>query len=408
MSIKKDKIKIGVMGLFRGIFVLQAAQLLSDDIVVTAVMENDETTLEKARKLFAYETKVYSDYDEFINSGIDAVVLCNFFHEHAKYAIKAMNAGVAVLSETTAAPSLGECVDLVEAAEATGVKYMLGANCPYFKAVHAMKEIIDKKVYGEVMYADAEYIHPPQKGTAVNGVTNVDEVDYDNLHWRQTLPTCYYNMHTLGPLMYITNSVPVKVLCKAVVSKTPRNNKATNSSKGYSITEMDNGAVFNTTGCVGYGTGSKWYRVACEWGTLESDRYGSIEKLIEVGTEADEMKLLQPSWSGSQALSKEEEKAYEEQIAGAGHGGIDLVLMIHFIKYLRDEEQPFFDVYRSVALSAAGILGWYSVLSGSAEYEIPDFHKKEERDKVRGDYRVPFAKKYSDLTLPCKLGESLK
>ena len=38
---------------------------------------------------------------------------------------------------------------------------------------------------------------------------------------------------------------------------------------------------------------------------------------------------------------------------------------------------------------------------------IPDFKKKEDRDKVRGDYRTPFAKKYSDLTLPCKVDGKL-
>ena len=77
------------------------------------------------------------------------------------------------------------------------------------------------------------------------------------------------------------------------------------------------------------------------------------------------------------------------------------------MKFVRGEITPFFDVYRSAALSATGILSWYSALSGK-EYDIPDFRKKEDRDKVRGDYRMPFAKRYEDLTLPCRLSEKDK
>jgi len=159
----KERIRLGVMGLARGIYFLKIAKLLKEDLVVVSVCENRPEAVEKAREHFVEETKLYEDFDEFLHSGIDAVVLCNYYHEHAKYAIKAFEAGVAVLSETTAAPSLGECVDLVEAVERTGGKYMLAANCPYFKAVHAMKERLENKTYGELVYADAEYIHPAQR-----------------------------------------------------------------------------------------------------------------------------------------------------------------------------------------------------------------------------------------------------
>ena len=94
----------------------------------------------------------------------------------------------------------------------------------------------------------------------------------------------------------------------------------------------------------------------------------------------------------------------EEMKRHGGHVGADCFSTYFFLKFVKGEITPFFDVYRSVSLSAAGILSWYSALTGK-EYNIPDFRKKEDRDKVRGDYRMPFAKKYSELTLPCKLSE---
>ena len=390
------RLKIGVMGLVRGDFALKGCLAFSDRAVVTAVCEKNEKQVEATRHLFAPETKVYTDFDEFINSGLDAVVLCNYFDEHVPYAIKAMKAGVAVMSETIAAASLGECIDLVEAYERTGVKYMLGANCPYFKAVHAMKDKIANKEYGRVMYADAEYIH-----SSVPGADLKPPVDLDNLHWRQTLPCCYYNMHSLGPLMYITESVPVKVLGKGVRMDSPGAKKVSDMRKSFCITEMDNGAVFNTTGVVNGGTISKWFRVACETGTMETMRNDWREEiLLESGVAENEFKKTLPPWP---LLTPEESKKYGHMVDGVGHGGIDAILMLDFIKFLEGEKEIFFDVYRSAALAAAGILTWYSILDGSKEYEIPDFHDKKAREIFRGDYRKPFAKSYKDLTLQCRI-----
>jgi len=42
------------------------------------------------------------------------------------------------------------------------------------------------------------------------------------------------------------------------------------------------------------------------------------------------------------------------------------------------------------------------------EYEVPDFTKKEERDRVRDDFRTPFGKKLEDITLPYRLEDKDK
>lgn len=37
----------------------------------------------------------YTDFDEFINhEGLEAVFLCNYFHEHTPYAIKALEKNI--------------------------------------------------------------------------------------------------------------------------------------------------------------------------------------------------------------------------------------------------------------------------------------------------------------------------
>lgn len=400
MSVKK--IKMGVMGADRGRIVLMCEEFLHEEMEVTALMEKNETLLQSLREqgILKDSVKLYEDFDEFIHSGIDAVMLCNYFHEHTEYAIKAMEAGVAVLSETTAAPSLGECVKLVEAAEKTGIKYMLGANTLYFRVVREMKKIVDEKKYGEPVFADAEYVHPADKKEYIAGLS--DAVDVNNLHWRNTLPRCYYNMHDLGPMMYIFGKRPKRVIGKAVVLNNRSSDTITDHEKAFALVEMEDGSVINYSGCTRAGSLGKWYRVACKYGTVESVRFNEAEdKIIENGINEPITRDL--TWSGAGSLTVEEEQRFgggSAEFEHRTHGGLDLILIMDFLKYLRGESVPPYDVYGAVDLSAVAIMAWYSALSDSKPMDIPDFRNKADRDKFRSDFRMPFAKRLSDVTLP--------
>ncbi len=403
------KFKIGVMGFTRGNFVLETSKVLKDEFEIVSVCENNPEVVEKAKADENMPTDgitFYEDYDEFLKSGIDAVVLCNYFPDHAKYAIKAMDAGIPVFSETTAAPSLGECVDLVEAYERTGTKYMLASNCIFLKVIQEMKKLVESKKFGSPVYGDAEYAHSPALRDTYK------ERDPKNLHWRDTLPRCYYNMHDLGPMMFVTNGVPKKVVGKAVsMPNGPLYGNINTSSKTFGLVEMDNGVVINYAGCTSCGSSGKWFRLACEYGSLEAERFNGYDNIVTCGLNGwnkddpdNYKKTRELSWSECGALTEDEEKRLFDGVnLEVLHDGIDVVLMHHFIKFLADEYEPFFDVYNSVALSAAGILAWYSALSGSQELEVPNFRDKASRDKVRNDYRMPFAKDIDDLTLPFRI-----
>ncbi len=210
-------------------------------------------------------------------------------------------------------------------------------------------------------------------------------------------------------MMYITNSFPKSVVGRAVVNDFA-NKELVNFDKCFALVEMDNGSMINYSGCTGAGSLSKWYRLACQTGTIESVRYDQPEgKIIECAAH-DDPTIKDLTWSSCGALTEAEYERFYKGVdeSEIHHGGVDLVLMIHFLRYLRDEEQPFFDIYHSVSLSATGILSWYSMLSDSKRFEIPDFKNKEERDKVRNDFRMPFAKRYDDLTLPSRVDGIIK
>ena len=81
--------KIGIMGCKRGgpfVGIFRAIK----GVEVPAICETDPKTVEDMKKKYP-DVKVFSVFDEFIDSGLDAVFLANYFNEHARYAILAMN-----------------------------------------------------------------------------------------------------------------------------------------------------------------------------------------------------------------------------------------------------------------------------------------------------------------------------
>lgn len=390
------ELRIGIFGVDRGRAFYEPIGDIEGAKIV-AVCDRSEDMLREStypaivKGILPSDCKVFNDFDEFIDFGFDAVIMTNFFHEHAKYAIKALDKGIAVMTDTTAAPTMKQCVDLCEAVERNNGKYMLGTNVPFMYGPMELKKQYDSGKYGKVKYGQGEYLHYDDPfNDAGNSPTPH--------HWRKYLPMTYYNMHSLGPLMYITGDVPVKVN-----ARTAPNNNPQGASKHYvfdqtsaCMYETDSGAVFNSTGCSELWPTDKWFRLNCEKGTIETFR-GNQEKV----------KLTFVPWlmpEGEEAVKKYNAKPehLNEVEARATHNGSDYRLAKAFIEYINGGEEPFFNVYRSVALSAAGILAFYSALDDGKTYYIPDFTNKEERAKWANDDRTPFPREDgTGATLPC-------
>ena len=90
-----------------------------------------------------------------------------------------------------------------------------------------------------------------------------------------------------------------------------------------------------------------------------------------------------------------------EVAAGTGHVGGDFWMIYNFLDYIRNDKEPFFNVYRGVAMSAVGILGWRSCMEDGKTFRIPDFRVKSDRDAVRNDDLTPFPDEKGHVTLPC-------
>ena len=112
MARKKSPIRVGVVGVGRGRSFMRAAHATGMELV--AICDTWEERLQAEGTALGVAT--YVDYEQFLAHDMDAVVLANYFHEHAPFAIRALKADKHVMSETSACHTLGEGVALARAA----------------------------------------------------------------------------------------------------------------------------------------------------------------------------------------------------------------------------------------------------------------------------------------------------
>lgn len=326
---------------------------------------------------------VFTDYDEMLKSDIDAVVLANYFHEHTEFATKALKAGKHVMTECQAAVTMAQCVNLVEAVEESGKIFMLAENYPYFAYNQEMRKIYQSGEIGEIQYGEGEYIHPDFTDARVSRSPGFN-------HWRNRLPATFYCSHSLAPIMYITGTIPLFVN-SLVIPKSMKDHQSgeeiyLQDRASVILAKMDNGAVVRLLQPNLRGHGN-WYSIR---GTL-----GIMENLRPEGRK-DELRIFHDDLDMTNGMEKE--KIYtpdfgdlNESAKKAGHGGGDYFTSLHFKNAIEKNKQPFFDVYKAVAIAAVGIQAYRSAIDNGAPYAIPDFKDATECEKYRDDHHSPFA-----------------
>ena len=365
-------IRVGVVGVRRGAgFARGAAEV---GMTLVALCDTWEEGLQKAGRELNVAT--YTDFDQFLAHDLDAVILANYFHEHAPLAIKALDAGKHVMSETAACFTLAEGVALVRAVERSGRIYMFAENCAYMAFSQEMRRVYQSGRIGTFMYGEGEYVHPM-------------DADFKNLiapgvnHWRNWLPATYYCTHSLAPLMYITDTRPVEasafIIPYAADDPVVSRIVARHDAAAVIILKMDNGAYVKLLQVYLRGDGL-WFRVHGSRGQMENLRHGN-GKMVRLRREQYHERRTEPEEQIYLPRFPEQHDAAER----ATHGGGDFFTIYHFADAIRRGEPPYLDVYRGVAMSIVGAQAWRSALAGSVPVEVPDFRKASALRKYEND-----------------------
>ena len=370
------RLKMGIWGLGRGAGFVNSAKALGIDIV--AGCDFHDMAREKF-KAICPDAVLTADEDEFLKMDIDAVLIATYCPDHAKHAIKALNAGKHVMSEVTAFFTPADGVALVETVEKTGLVYNLAENYPFTKLHMYLAKLYKDGVFGELTYAEFDYVH----GGANPCVSYPDGTPVEpgnQLHfWRGWLNYHYYCTHSLGPVMVISGLRPEKVTAfpEDVLSLGCVHGKGRKvdgimpnlAAFAPSLIQMSNGGIVrNLMG--GSSADSHMRRFFGTKAAADGNRL-TLGAASAYGTVID----INPEWED---MGKEAENA--------GHGGGDFWELYYFARQILTGEKAPWDIYAASDVTLAGIQALRSAVNEGEPMEIPDFRSKEVRDRYRNDH----------------------
>ncbi|MFA5205568.1 MAG: Gfo/Idh/MocA family oxidoreductase [Lentisphaeria bacterium] len=318
---------------------------------------------------------VTADADAFLAQDFDAVLLATFCPAHADDAIRCLRAGKHVLSEVTAFHTLAEGVRLVEEVEQRGRVYHLAENYPYSAANMWLANRWKEGLFGELMYAEYEYVHECRSLAYTYGDNKPVQPGHHPHNWRSWQNFHYYCTHSLGPAMVITGTRPTRV--EAFACK-PRLAGYLNTGDGLgmgtmtpSLIHMSNGGVVRNL--MGAATNDSHQQRL--WGTLGACEIGHDGVKLRLGASGQSPLLnVNPTWEGLGELA-----------ANTGHGGGDFWTLYYFAREILTGEKGPFDIYGAADVTIPGIQALRSSLESGKPMEVPDFRNPAERARYRAD-----------------------
>ena len=370
-----DKVRIGVLGLGRGTFAMNYCEK-ANNAVVTAICDFNIHKLDaKKREGIA----CFTDFDEFIKyENMDAVVLANYGTEHAPFAVKALKIGKHVLSEVLPFQNLKEGVELVEAVEESGLVYGFAENYAYMPCNREMRKMVKDGRIGKFEYGEGEYLHNCEDGWRARTGYNPD-------NWRNHMPSTFYCTHSIGPMIHIAGQRPVKVTgFELPYNERMRRMGAKASPVAIEMITLESGAIIKSIHGVGVSKNSYWFSMYGSKGRAESAREAT-------GEHVNYKKLLVniDEYEGQNILDAEMRYYPHDEFTNVsrdfGHGGGDYLTMYHFCEAVLGRENDMIDIYEACDMFLPGLFAYRSILAGGIPMDIPDFRKKEDRDKYRFD-----------------------
>ena len=369
------KIKIGVFGAHRGMTMIH--QLIGNpNAELVAVCDKYRPSLDECAKVaesVGIKIALFEKYEDFYNCDMDAVVLANYAHEHAKFGIGLLESGRHIMSEVLTCANMAQAVQLAEAVEKSGKIYTYAENYCYFNTTFEMRQRYRRGDIGELMHAEGEYIH--------DCASIWPSITYgERNHWRNCKNSTFYCTHSLGPILFSTGLRPVKVVgIETRNMPFMRELGCTTPSAAMEIIELENHAMVKSIhGALKREPGSINYQLYGSKGSMETDRWagGNLHVYIEGERNCvGEHTVYNPPFT-------------IEAATGAGHGGGDFFTTYFFIQNILGDEEAkknCIDVYQAIDMCIPGILAYRSIVNGNTPQEVPDLRIKEERDKYRND-----------------------
>ena len=402
---KPEKARIALIGVgLRGqnhLFNL----LQRNDVVVPAICDIDRDMLDTSLKMIekaGYDLpEIYtgSDYayrDLLMRKDIDGVIISTPWLWHPIMAIDTMKAGKYAGVEVSAANTIEDCWDMVNASEESGSHCMILENVCYRRDIMAIHNMVKLGMFGELIHAHCGYQHDLRQVLFNNGEqpygggVEFGDKAYSEAKWRTEhylkRDGDVYPTHGVGPIAnYLdinrgnrfvsltSTSTKARGLHDYIVAKGGEGHP--NAKLKWKMGDVVTTTIATANGesiivihdtslprpySLGFrvqGTNGIWMKDGNQIyieGTSPAHRWEDSKPYLE--------KYDHPLW-----------KKYEDEAVGAGHGGMDFFVLNAFVESVKRKIPPPLDVYDAAAWSVITPLSEMSIANGGEPQDFPDF-----------------------------------
>lgn len=364
-----DDLRVAVFGLGRGAYLATVAAAM-EGVRVVAGCDAHPTRLARFRERFP-EATIVPTYEDLLALPVDALILASFCPDHAPQAIRALEAGVHVLSEVTAFHTPAQGVALVEAVERTGLTYMMAENACFRPRAFEAARLLREGDLGQFVYGECEYIHDIRRL-----MRNPDGTPHA---WRSWLPPLYYATHPLGEMLHILGARAATATGHTLGGL--MEDTLTPVDWGTMTLLLEDGGIVQVKTSFAAARDSQWLSIYGTRAVVESDRRGDPNR-IHVRAEGAPLSDREISYLPRFPL-------HAAEAARTGHGGADYYAVYHFLQALREGTRPAIDVYRAADFTLPGIMAHRSALQGGVPVSVPDLRDPAARDRYRADDAGP-------------------
>jgi len=387
------KIRIGVLGAYRGSSMITYCKN-SKNAELVAICDKRQEALDKHKAdSKGFDITYYTDFDEFLNHDMDAVVLANYATEHAPFAVRALKKGLHVFSEVLPCHNMKQAIELIEAVEESGKVYAYGENYCYMPAPREMQKLYKEGKIGEFEYGECEYVH--------NCESIWPDITYgEKDHWRNNMFSSFYCTHSIGPIIHATGLRPVSVVG---FEGTKNERCLRNGYKGgqfaIEMITLENGALIKSLHGVFLYVNSVWYSMYGAKGRMESAREDAENDAYHrIYVNADK---YSGEYGAHEIESYIPKSDIEVDLEIFGHDGYDSSSMYNFIEKIKgNEDADTIDVYEAMDMYLPGLFAYKSILEGGKPMEIPNLRDKAVRELWRNDTACTDPKYAGDMLLP--------
>lgn len=312
--------------------------------------------------------ETYTDYARMLEAAdIEAVVIGTPMAFHAPMAQAALEKGLHVLCEVTAAVSIEEARSLVAAAEASPAIYMMAENYTFMKPNMMVRGLVERGLFGETYYAEGEYLHE---------LKALNEKTPWRRRWQTGINGITYGTHSLGPILQWMPGARVTSVCCAGSShhyRDPRGDAYENEDSCVMLCRTDRGGLIKIRVDMLSDRPHAMtnYQLQGTDGAYESARSPDEANRIWLRSRAPEPKTWEdladlepectpPAWKDASALRK------------AGHGGGDLLELLTFRDVILGRKPNALGIHQAMDLTLPGLISQQSIQQNGAWLEVPD------------------------------------